>query len=194
MRKLLMCCMLFSLGVVLHAGEEEVMVETVEAENLLVNGSFETPGKDELRAAGWDSAAYLPAIRTQEKAFSGKYSMKITGDGKNYFGLRQIIPGSKLQGKKKLEVSACFYNAADLKGHLIPIYFIVSADGKQFWPAGRPRKGSDPKEKWFKAGTTLDLSKYTNIRLVEVFVLGWKYGNNFFSGSVYVDDFEAFAE
>lgn len=172
----------------------EVAVETDEEENLLVNGSFEEPGKDELTAKKWDKAGYNPAIRTQEKAFSGKYSMKIAGDGKNYYGLRQIIPGSKLQGKKKLEVSGCFYYEKDLTGHFFPIFFIVSADGKQFWPPSRARKGSDPKEKWFKAGTTLDLSKYTNIKYVEIYTLGWKYGNKMFSGTAYIDDFEAYAE
>ena len=172
----------------------EVTAESEEEENLFKNGSFEEVGRNELSAKNWDGAGYQAAVRTQEKAFSGKYSMKITGDGENAFALRQIIPGSVLNGKKKLEVSACFYITKSLSGHLLPIYFIVNADGKQSWPSGRSRRNSDPKEKWFKAGTTLDLSKYSNIKYVEVYVLGWKYNKKYFSGTVYVDDFEAFAE
>ena len=185
-------CLLF--GSLPLTASEVTVEEDGEVENLLTNPSFETAGKSETAAANWDNAGYRPAVRNQEKAFSGKYSMKIVGDGQNYYGLRQLIPGSRLQGKTKLEVSACFYFEKDLKGHFFPIFFIVSADGKQFWPQSRARKGSDPREKWFKAGATLDLSKYKNIRHVEIYTLGWKYGKNFFSGTAYIDDFEAFAE
>ena len=172
----------------------EVAVESDEEENLLINGSFEEAGKDETSAKKWDKSGYQPAIRTQEKAYSGKYSIKITGDGNKPFAARQIIPGYKLQGKKKLEVSGCFYYEKDLTGHFFPIFFIVNDNGKQSWPPSRLKKNSDPKEKWFKAGATLDLSKYTNIKYVEVYMLGWKYSNKYFSGTVYADDFEAFAE
>ena len=179
---------------VLPVAAEEVTIEEDNAENLLQNGSFEICGRTEAAAANWGAGGYKPAVRTDEKAFEGKYSMKITGDGQNYFGLRQIIPGAKLQGKSKLEVSACFYYEADLRGHFFPVYFIVSADGKQFYPQPRVRRNSDPKGQWFRAAATLDLSAYTNIRHVEVYTLGWKYGNNFFSGTVYIDNFEAYAE
>jgi hypothetical protein len=172
----------------------DVTVESDEEENLFKNGSFEEIGKNEFSAKNWDSVNYQPAIRTQEKSFSGKYCMKMTGDGEKAFALRQIIPGTTLNGKKKLEVSACFYFTKSISGHLLPIYFIVNDNGKQSWPSGRSRRNSDPREKWFKAGTTLDLTKYSNIKYIEVYVLGWKYKNKYFSGTVYIDDFEAFAE
>ena len=187
-----LCCAMFA--AVLPVAADEVTVEEDSAENLLQNASFETPGRTEILAANWSAAGYHPAVRTNEKAFDGKYSMKITGDGQNYFGLRQIVPGAKLQGKSKLEVSASFYYENDLRGHFFPIYFIVSADGKQFYPQPRVRKNSDPKVQWFKAGAVLDLTPYTKIRHVEIYTLGWKYGKNYFSGTVYIDNFEAFAE
>ncbi|MBE6365334.1 MAG: hypothetical protein E7053_06235 [Lentisphaerae bacterium] len=188
------CLLSVMCAAILPVAAEEVTVEEDSAENLLQNASFETPGRTPEQAANWGAAAYRPAIRTNEKAFDGQFSMKITGDGQNYFGLRQIIPGAKVQGKSKLEVSACFYYEADLRGHFFPIYFIVSADGKQFYPQPRVRRNSDPKGQWFRAAATLDLTPYTNIRHIEVFTLGWKYGNNFFSGTVYIDNFEAYAE
>lgn len=163
-------------------------------ENLISNGSFETAGKTEAAAAEWEAAGYQSAIRTQEKAFDGTFSMKMSGDGERPYGLRQLIPGAKLQGKKKLEVTACFYYENDLKGHFFPVFFIVTADGKQFWPPSRVRRNSDPKGKWFKAGATLDLTKYTSIKHVEIYTLGWKYGGKHFSGTAYIDNFEAFAE
>ena len=173
---------------------EDVTIDDSDSTNLFKNASFEDAGKTETQAAHWSNANYRPAIRTSEKAKSGKYSMKFVGDGKNYFGIRQIIDGASLKGKKKLEVSGCFFFEKDLKGHFLPLYFIVNADGKQHWPSGRNSKKSDPRGKWFKAGTTLDLTKYTNIKRVEIYTLGWKYGKNFFTGTAYIDDFEAYAE
>ena len=108
--------------------------------------------------------------------------------------IAMIKLSAKLQGKSKLEVSACFFYEADLQGHYFPIYFIVAADGKQFYPQARVRRNSDPRGQWFKAGATLDLTPYTNIRHVEIYSLGWKYGSKYFSGTVYIDNFEAFAE
>lgn len=195
MKKQWLSCLLSAVCVILiPAAADEVSVEEEPAGNLLQNASFETPGRTEITAANWSAAGYRPAVRTNEKSFDGKFSMKMTGDGQNFFGLRQIIPGSNLQGKSKLEVSACFYYEADLKGHFFPIYFIVSADGKQFYPQPRVRKNSDPKGQWFKAGATLDLTAYTKLRHVEIYTLGWKYGNKYFSGTVYIDNFEAFAQ
>ena len=192
--KLFSCLLSVMCAAILPLAAEEVTVEEDSAENLLQNGSFEAPGRTGVQAANWSKGGYNPAIRTDEKAFDGKYSMKMTGDGQNYFAVRQLIPGAKLQGKSKLEVSACFFYEADLQGHYFPIYFIVAADGKQFYPQARVRRNSDPRGQWFKAGATLDLTPYTNIRHVEIYSLGWKYGSKYFSGTVYIDNFEAFAE
>ena len=86
---------------ILPVAADEVTVEEDSAENLLQNASFETPGRTEILAANWSAAGYRPAVRTNEKAFDGKYSMKITGDGQNYFGLRQIEQNCKAKANWK---------------------------------------------------------------------------------------------
>jgi hypothetical protein len=170
-----------------NAPPENAKTAFDDGNSLLKNGSFEE--LDGKKAKFWENGPYNAYSVTDEKAYSGKYCLKLSaGAGAPHAGRSSALQKIKIEPGAKYLVTMKFFIEKLETGCFMPFYTTIHSK------KGKKRAGSTIYRKSIQAGKwqdfnfLLDMSKYPGAKGFTFSVMSWNNGKRPFKGTVYFDD------